>query len=99
PVFEERAAKAAAAGQVLRYVGSLRFSGPDQAIATVGVESVPVASPLGGVTGGDNLILFRTRRYDERPLVVRGPGAGPQVTAGGVFGDLLKLAAYLGAPV
>jgi len=45
----------------------------------------------------DNLIAFRTRRYADNPLVVQGPGAGPDVTAGGVFADLLRLSAYLGA--
>ena len=38
------------------------------------------------------------RRYSKQPLIVRGPGAGAEVTAGGVFADLLRLAAYLGAP-
>ncbi|MCC7440565.1 MAG: bifunctional aspartate kinase/homoserine dehydrogenase I [Bdellovibrionales bacterium] len=97
--MEARAAEAASTGDVLRYVGTLKFSGPGRATARVGVERVPSSHPLAGVQGGDNLILFRTRRYDQRPLVVRGPGAGREVTAGGVFGDLLKLAAYLGAPV
>ena len=40
---------------------------------------------------------FVTERYCDNPLIVQGPGAGPAVTAGGVFGDLLRLAAYLGA--
>ena len=44
-------------------------------------------------------IRFRTRRYSDNPLVVQGPGAGPEVTAGGVFADLLRLATYLGAAV
>mgnify|MGYP002815703298 FL=1 len=43
------------------------------------------------------MIAFTTQRYCEQPLVIRGPGAGPQVTAGGVFADLLRLAAHLGA--
>jgi aspartokinase/homoserine dehydrogenase 1 len=46
--------------------------------------------------GTDNLVRFETRRYTPNPLVVQGPGAGPEVTAGGVFADLLRLAAYLG---
>jgi aspartokinase/homoserine dehydrogenase 1 len=45
----------------------------------------------------DNIVRFVTSRYCDNPLIVQGPGAGPAVTAGGVFGDLLRLAAYLGA--
>jgi aspartokinase/homoserine dehydrogenase 1 len=41
-------------------------------------------------------VQFATDRYAANPLVVQGPGAGPEVTASGVFGDLLKLAAFLG---
>jgi len=54
--------------------------------------------PFGTLNGSDNMVCFTTMRYCSTPLVVRGPGAGAEVTAGGVFGDLLKLAAYLGAP-
>ena len=50
------------------------------------------------LSGTDNIISFTTKRYFKQSLVVRGPGAGAEVTAGGVFGDLLRLAAYLGAP-
>ena len=45
----------------------------------------------------DNVVRFATRRYCNNPLIVQGPGAGPEVTAGGVFADLLRLSAYLGA--
>ena len=45
----------------------------------------------------DNLIQFRTRRYAHNPLVVQGPGAGADVTAAGVFGDILAIARTLGA--
>ena len=44
----------------------------------------------------DNVVRFATRRYCDNPLIVQGPGAGPEVTAGGVFSDLLRLSAYLG---
>ena len=43
------------------------------------------------------IVRFVTSRYDKNPLVVQGPGAGPAVTAGGVFADLLRVCAYLGA--
>lgn len=54
--------------------------------------------PFAQLSGSDNIIAFTTMRYKEQPLIVRGPGAGAQVTAGGVFSDILRLASYLGAP-
>lgn len=50
------------------------------------------------LSGSDNIIAFTTTRYEHQPLIVRGPGAGAQVTAGGIFSDILRLASYLGAP-
>jgi len=54
--------------------------------------------PFAQVSGSDNMIAFTTRRYKSQPLIVRGPGAGAQVTAAGIFSDILRLASYLGAP-
>jgi aspartokinase/homoserine dehydrogenase 1 len=45
------------------------------------------------------VVRFVTSRYDQNPLVVQGPGAGPAVTAGGVFADLLRVCSYLGAKI
>jgi aspartokinase/homoserine dehydrogenase 1 len=45
----------------------------------------------------DNIVQFSTRRYCDNPLIVQGPGAGPEVTAAGVFADLLRVGAALGA--
>jgi aspartokinase/homoserine dehydrogenase 1 len=80
-------------GQVLRYVGRLTADG----CATVGVERLPAGHAFANMALTDNSVRFVTARYAENPLIVQGPGAGPAVTAGGVFGDLLRLAAYLGA--
>ena len=46
----------------------------------------------GSKPPGDNLIAITSDRYAERPLIIRGPGAGPDVTAAGVFGDILRAA-------
>jgi bifunctional aspartokinase / homoserine dehydrogenase 1 len=54
--------------------------------------------PFAQLSGSDNIIAFTTSRYKEQPLMVRGPGAGAEVTAGGVFCDILQLVSYLGAP-
>ena len=62
-----------------------------------GCERIPTTHPFARVQLTDNIVLFRTRRYRENPLVVQGPGAGREVTAAGVFADLLRLASYLGA--
>ncbi|MDP3773905.1 MAG: bifunctional aspartate kinase/homoserine dehydrogenase I [Gemmatimonadales bacterium] len=59
----------------------------------VGLVSVALDSPAGRLHGTDNLIVFTSERYDVRPLVVMGPGAGVEVTAMGVVGDILRIAA------
>ena len=84
---------AAAAGEVLRYVGAVDA----ESGASVALKRVSKSDALGGLRRADNIVQFRTSRYDQNPLVVQGPGAGPHVTAGGVFADLLRLAGYLGA--
>jgi aspartokinase/homoserine dehydrogenase 1 len=76
----------------LRYVAKLTADGR----ASVGLEMVESSSPFGNINLTDNIVQFVTDRYSANPLVVQGPGAGPEVTAGGVFGDLLRLAAFLG---
>ena len=75
-------------GKVLRFVASVS----PEAI-TVGLQSVPKSSPLGGLQGSDNMIVFASDRYNDRPLVITGPGAGIDVTAMGVLGDILRIAA------
>jgi len=84
---------ARARGKVLRYTGTLSASGE----ATVGLKELDVRHAFANIALTDNVVRFATRRYCDNPLIVQGPGAGPEVTAGGVFADLLRLAAYLGA--
>ena len=86
-------AAAAANKQVLRYVGRI----DDQGKATVGLRRLDEKHAFANIALTDNVVRFATRRYCDNPLIVQGPGAGPEVTAGGVFADLLRLAAYLGA--
>jgi aspartokinase/homoserine dehydrogenase 1 len=80
-------------GQVLRYVGRIEADGT----ATVGLTHLDSRHAFANIALTDNVVRFATRRYCDNPLIVQGPGAGPEVTAGGVFGDLLRLSAYLGA--
>ena len=88
-------AEAKAKGQVLRYVGRIEADGK----ATVGLTRLDQKHPFGNIALTDNVVRFATRRYSDNPLIVQGPGAGPEVTAAGVFSDLLRLAAYLGAHI
>jgi aspartokinase/homoserine dehydrogenase 1 len=79
--------------QVLRYVGRIDSDGK----ATVGLTHLDAKHAFANIALTDNVVRFATRRYCDNPLIVQGPGAGPEVTAGGVFADLLRLSAYLGA--
>ena len=82
-----------AQGKVMRYVGRVSAAGE----AVVGVAELDARHAFANIALTDNVVRFATRRYCDNPLIVQGPGAGPEVTAGGVFADLLRLAAYLGA--
>jgi aspartokinase/homoserine dehydrogenase 1 len=79
---------------VLRYVGTIDADGTMSA----GLRTYPQEHPFANLTGSDNIVSFQTARYNTQPMIVRGPGAGPAVTAAGVFADLLRLASFLGAP-
>jgi bifunctional aspartokinase / homoserine dehydrogenase 1 len=81
------------AGKVLRFVGRITAKGE----ATVGVVELDAKHAFANIALTDNVVRFATARYNNNPLIVQGPGAGPEVTAGGVFADLLRLSAYLGA--
>jgi len=85
--YAQRVKEAQAKGQVLRYVAHV---GPDG--GNVGLVAVPRDGSLGALHGPANYIAMRTRRYNQVPLVVSGPGAGPEVTAAGVLGDIIHLA-------
>jgi len=85
-----RVERAAARGAVLRYVGTL-----EKGRARAGLKEFPRHHPVASAKGSDNVIAFTTKRYSRTPLVVQGPGAGADVTAMGVFSDILKLLHYL----
>lgn len=91
--FAERLAGARSRGNVLRYVARLQ---PGHA-ASVGLVELPAEHAFANLRLTDNVVQFTTRRYNANPLVVQGPGAGPEVTAAGVFADLLRVAAGEGA--
>lgn len=84
--FEKRRGEASAQGRVLRYVARLESGKAAIALETVGPEH-----PFYALSGNVNVISFTTARYNTVPLVVRGPGAGAEVTAAGVFADIIRL--------
>ena len=88
----ERVAAAKLAGKVLRYVASIDVQAGK---AQVGLESFAPQHPFASISLTDNIVQFVTGRYCDNPLIIRGPGAGPAVTAGGIFADLLRLCSML----
>jgi aspartokinase/homoserine dehydrogenase 1 len=83
-----RYAEAASSGRVLRYLARL----DEQGRASVGLAAVPASHFAASLSGADNVFAFTTTRYRAQPLVIRGPGAGAEVTAQALLGDLLDLA-------
>jgi homoserine dehydrogenase len=73
---------------MLRYLARIPREGP----VTVGLVDEPVESPFGPISGPENVFDFRTRRYSDVTLTIRGPGAGPERTASGIVFDLLDIA-------
>ncbi len=85
--MEARREAAARANRALRYVATV-----SQGEARISLREYGAESPFYSLTGTDNMVVVHSRRYSENPLVIRGPGAGADVTAGGVFADILKTA-------
>lgn len=89
----DRQARAKRNNSVLRYVAKLDGTGLSQ----VGLMELPTSHAFAHIRLTDNVVQFTTARYRNNPLVVQGPGAGPEVTAAGIFADVLRIAASLGA--
>jgi len=85
-VFAEKLNEALSAGGRLCYVGRVSNCKAEAKLATVLPDH-----PFFGLSGSDNIISFVTKRYSTRPLVVKGPGAGPEVTAAGVLADIIRV--------
>ncbi|MCP1206834.1 bifunctional aspartate kinase/homoserine dehydrogenase I [Pantoea sp. B550] len=84
--FADRVAQAQSEGKVLRYVGVIEEGG----VCKVKIDAVDGNDPLYKVKNGENALAFYSRYYQPIPLVLRGYGAGNDVTAAGVFADLLR---------
>ena len=85
-IFKKMADDAKAKNQKLCFVATL-------ADGDVNVDLVAVGSdhPFSSLSGSDNMISFTTKRYEQNPLVIKGPGAGAEVTAAGVFADMISI--------
>ena len=88
----ERVRAAVEAKQVLRYVAEVNTR---EGTAGVRLRSYAPDHPFANISLTDNIVQYVTGRYSENPLIVRGPGAGPDVTAAGIFADLLRLCSML----
>lgn len=84
--FENLKQQAASANKVLRYIGKL-----EAGKVVITLQMVDDGHPFYMLSGSDNIISFTTDRYKDRPLVVKGPGAGAEVTAAGVFADIINV--------
>ncbi len=83
--FKKLYTEAAAEGKKLKFVAMF-----DKGKASVGLQHIDPQHNLYHLYGKDNVVLFYTNRYPEQPLVIKGAGAGAEVTASGVFADIIR---------
>jgi aspartokinase/homoserine dehydrogenase 1 len=83
--MEEKRKQAEQEGKTLQYIASL-----EDGKAEIALKAIDESHPFYQLTCNDNIIALTTRLYNETPMVIQGPGAGPEVTAAGVFTDILK---------
>ncbi|MBW3468906.1 bifunctional aspartate kinase/homoserine dehydrogenase I [Arthrospiribacter ruber] len=84
--FEAILEEAKSKGEKMRFMATL-----ENGKAKVGLNSLDSSHPFYQLKGSDNMILFTTERYHDFPMIIRGPGAGADVTAAGVFADVIRL--------
>ncbi|UNY98642.1 bifunctional aspartate kinase/homoserine dehydrogenase I [Zhouia spongiae] len=77
---------AASKGHRLKYVAQF-----ENGNAKVGLQEIPEGHPFYNLEGKDNIVLFYTERYAEQPLLIKGAGAGADVTASGIFADIIRI--------
>ena len=87
--FNQMLQKAQSEGKKLRFMASL-----ENGKAKVGLNALDSNHPFYSLKGSDNMILLTTERYHDFPMIIRGPGAGADVTAAGVFADVIRLGNY-----
>ncbi|MFM6994306.1 MAG: bifunctional aspartate kinase/homoserine dehydrogenase I [Sediminibacterium sp.] len=90
--FKKLYEAAAAAGCKLKFVAKFETDENGKGVAKVGLQHIQPSSDFYHLYGKDNLVLFYSERYPELPLVIKGAGAGADVTASGVFADIIRAA-------
>lgn len=88
--FENLLSSAEAENKYLRFIATL-----DEGKVNVELKAVEAEHPFVHISGSDNILSFTTARYQERPLIIKGPGAGAEVTAAGVFAEIISIRHYL----
>jgi len=88
--FEAKRAAAAAEGKSLRYIAVI-----EDGSARLELRGESAGSPFCSLVDSDNIVVIKSLRYNKLPMVIKGPGAGAEVTAGGVFADIVRLARTL----
>ena len=73
----------------MKFVASL-----EDGKASVGLEHIPQGHDFYSLAGSDNIVLFYTKRYPKLPLIIKGAGAGADVTASGIFADIIRIGTY-----
>ncbi|MBC7000105.1 bifunctional aspartate kinase/homoserine dehydrogenase I [Cytophaga sp. FL35] len=84
--FQEMYAKAAAKDSKLKYVAQY-----ENGEASVGLQEIPKGHDFYNLEGSDNIVLFYTERYPNQPMIIKGAGAGADVTASGIFADIIRI--------
>lgn len=84
--YHKKVKQALLQNKVLKYVARIAADS-----CSVGLQLFPNNSDIGSLKGPDNIVVIKSKRYHQYPLVIKGPGAGMEVTAAGVFADLLKI--------
>lgn len=85
--FQKLYASAKANNCQLKYVAEF-----DNGKAKVGLQEIPEGHPFYNLEGKDNIVMFYTERYPKQPLIIKGAGAGADVTASGLFADIIRIA-------
>ncbi|MBU1098861.1 MAG: bifunctional aspartate kinase/homoserine dehydrogenase I [Bacteroidetes bacterium] len=88
--YDKLKAAAAKKGKVLSYIAKY-----EKGKAKVGIEMIDSNHPFYALTGVDNIVAFTTKYYNDKPLILKGRGAGAEFTASGVYADVIRISKYL----
>lgn len=84
--YQSLYASAKAKNCQLKYVAKF-----DNGKASVGLQEIPEGHPFYNLEGSDNIVMFYTQRYPQQPMIIKGAGAGADVTASGLFADIIRV--------